>query len=83
MTWELNGGMPGVIFTHGKYWKELRRFMLRNLRDLGFGKTSMEDLFHVEVSKLCNLLAQSSGKNHVKTSYLTCDGQNDYKVRLI
>ena len=44
--------MPGVIFSHGNYWKELRRFLLRNLRDFGFGKTSMEDMFHDEVSKL-------------------------------
>jgi hypothetical protein len=44
---ETNGGVPGVIFSHGNYWKELRRFLLRNLRDFGFGKTSMEDLFQV------------------------------------
>ena len=52
MSRSVNGGVPGVIFSHGNYWKELRRFMLRNLRDFGFGKTSMEDLFHDEVEKL-------------------------------
>ena len=61
MDWEVNGGMPGVIFTHGKYWKELRRFMLRNLRDFGFGKTSMEDLFQLEVGKLCKVLDKTAG----------------------
>jgi hypothetical protein len=65
MTWEVNGGMPGVIFTHGTYWKELRRFMLRNLRDFGFGKTSMEDLFHDEVTKLCTLLSKNTGNNYL------------------
>ena len=63
MNWDVNGGMPGIIFTHGKYWKELRRFMLRHLRDFGFGKTSMEELFLVEVGKLCKLLEKSEGKS--------------------
>ncbi len=54
----INGGVPGVIFSHGNYWKELRRFLLRNLRDFGFGKTSMEDLFQDEVTKLRQLLSQ-------------------------
>jgi hypothetical protein len=51
----------GIIFSHGPYWKELRRFLLRNLRDFGFGKSSMEDLFIEEVSKLCQLLSKSEG----------------------
>ena len=52
----------GIIFSHGPYWKELRRFLLRNLRDFGFGKSSMEDLFIEEVSKLCQLLSKSEGQ---------------------
>lgn len=50
-----------MIFSHGSYWRELRRFMLRNLRDLGFGKTSMEELFFIEVGKLCSHLSKSAG----------------------
>ena len=34
--------------------------MLRHLRDFGFGKSSMEDLFHDEVLKLCKTLAKKS-----------------------
>ncbi len=56
MNKENHGRPPGVIFTNGQYWKELRRFMLRNLRDFGFGKSSMEELIHDEVTKLCQLL---------------------------
>ena len=52
----------GVVFSHGRYWKELRRFLLRNLRDFGFGKSSMEDLFHDEMAKLCQKLAKSEGQ---------------------
>ena len=57
-----SGGVPGVIFSHGSYWKELRRFLLRNLRDFGFGKTSMEDLFQDEIAKLCQQLSKKCGK---------------------
>lgn len=49
---ELDGRNPGVIFSHGRYWKDQRRFTLRHLRDFGFGKTSMEDILSDEVSKL-------------------------------
>ena len=51
---EINKGrQPGVIGGNGKYWREQRRFLLRNLRDFGFGKSSMEDSIQVEVQKLC------------------------------
>ncbi len=33
------GRLPGVLGSGGKYWKEQRRFMLRNLKDFGFGKS--------------------------------------------
>ena len=58
----MHGMSPGVVLSNGKYWKELRRFLLRNLRDFGFGKSSMENLFHEEVSKLCNILAKNEGQ---------------------
>ena len=58
MNRDTNGGVPGVLFSHGGYWRELRRFLLRNLRDFGFGKSSMEDLFHDEVAKLCQYLSK-------------------------
>jgi methyl farnesoate epoxidase/farnesoate epoxidase len=58
MNRDLNGGVPGVVFSHGGYWIELRRFLLRNLRDFGFGKTSMEALFQEEVAKLCQHLSK-------------------------
>jgi hypothetical protein len=49
MNKENHGRAPGVILSNGPYWRELRRFLLRNLRDFGFGKSSMEELFHDEV----------------------------------
>ncbi len=52
----------GVIFSHGPYWKELRRFVLRNLRDFGFGKSSMENLFLEEIAKLNRKLGANVGQ---------------------
>ena len=40
----------------GKHWKEQRRFLLRNLRDFGFGKSTMEDSLQLEVDKLTKFL---------------------------
>ena len=46
----------------GKYWKEQRRYLLRNLRDFGFGKSSMEDALQEEVQKLIDYLKPKSDK---------------------
>ena len=51
---ESEGQPPGVIFIDGKFWREQRRFLLRNLRDFGFGKSSMQDCILVEAQKLVN-----------------------------
>ena len=57
-----NPGMSaGVAFSQGTYWKEQRRFLLRHLRDFGFGKTSMEDTLLDEVDKLCNEYSKVEG----------------------
>ncbi len=39
----------------GVEWQEQRRFALRQLREFGFGKSSMEELFQEEIRKLCSL----------------------------
>ena len=43
---------PGIILASGNNWQEQRRFALKNLKDLGFGKSSMEDLISDEVKEL-------------------------------
>ena len=57
---ENHGRPPGVVFSQGSYWKETRRFLLRNLRDFGFGKSSMEELLQDEVQKLCQALSKTT-----------------------
>lgn len=52
----------GITMTDGPLWEEQRPFALKHLRDLGFGKTLMEDLIlaelkvHVILSLLSGLL---------------------------
>jgi methyl farnesoate epoxidase / farnesoate epoxidase len=38
--------------TEGPFWHEQKRFTLRHLRDLGFGKTSYEDMMLDEIQEL-------------------------------
>ncbi len=40
------------MFAVGSLWQEHRRFTVRHLRDLGFGKTSIEDQMMEEVGDL-------------------------------
>ena len=56
------GHPPGVLFTHGEFWREQRRFILRNLRDLGIGKSSMEDDIVEEVNKLMDEMLKTCGQ---------------------
>ena len=58
---ENKGRPPGVLFSQGSYWKEQRRFLLRNLRDFGFGKSEMEDAMLDEVEKLSAELHKDIG----------------------
>ena len=50
------------MFANGQEWQEQRRFTLRNLRDFGFGKTSMESLIQEEIEKCIEVLSKDVGK---------------------
>ena len=56
------GRNPGVLLSQGQDWSEQRRFLLRNLRDFGFGKSEMEDTLLDEVEKLCKEYSKYVGK---------------------
>lgn len=47
-----DGLQRGLVLSTGREWNDQRRFSLRQLRDLGFGKTSMEAAIAQEVGQL-------------------------------
>ncbi len=53
MTLQGRGGtaFPGVLFSSGQTWEEQRRFTLKTLRDLGFGKGLSEEMLRDDVSE--------------------------------
>lgn len=54
--------ITGVIFTQEKTWIEQRRFILKNLRDFGFGKKSIEGFIHEEIKELIDSFKKSVGR---------------------
>ncbi len=46
-----DGCGPGIILQGGPCWSEQRRFVMKNIRDFGFGKKSMEGALHMQVCK--------------------------------
>lgn len=58
----ISEGVPaGVIMTNGKHWQNARRFLLRNLRDLGMGKTYLEDAIQREAQFMVEDFKKLSG----------------------
>lgn len=55
--------IKGVVHNDGPEWQEQRRFSLRHLRDLGFGKTSSEGLIREEIDDLMDEIRLQSGRN--------------------
>lgn len=53
----------GLIFAEGEKWKEQRRFTLRNLRNFGFGKSSLETVIHEEITECIELVKKKLGNN--------------------
>ncbi|XP_021956868.1 methyl farnesoate epoxidase [Folsomia candida] len=58
----MDGKLHGIINTQGDHWEELRRFTLRQLRDFGFGKGTMEDSIMLEVRDLIESLKEHGEK---------------------
>ncbi|XP_043090083.1 cytochrome P450 2K1-like [Puntigrus tetrazona] len=52
----------GIIFSNGENWKEMRRFTLSNLRDLGMGKRGSEEKIIEEIQYLKGEFDKFEGK---------------------
>ncbi|XP_066981644.1 cytochrome P450 2L1-like [Macrobrachium rosenbergii] len=57
-----NGKEAGVIMSNGQRWVNARRFLLRNLRDLGMGKSSLGEAIIQEARYLIEDMKQHAGK---------------------
>lgn len=57
-----------IAMSDGPGWKERRRFTLHHLRNLGFGKSSMESIVMEEIEKLSDHLKDNLDKD-VKFDY--------------
>ncbi|KAJ0061189.1 hypothetical protein NL108_013145 [Boleophthalmus pectinirostris] len=51
----------GIVFANGKTWREMRRFVLTNLRDFGMGKRACEDKIIEECGHLLQRIKSFKG----------------------
>ncbi len=51
--------ITGIMFSEGDLWQEHRRFTLRHLRDVGFGKSSIENQMMDEIQELIQEIKSS------------------------
>ncbi|XP_053526846.1 cytochrome P450 2C25-like, partial [Artibeus jamaicensis] len=68
---EANKG-KGVFFSTGNEWKEMRRFSLITLRNLGMGKRSIEDRVQEEACCLVEELRKTNATPCDPTFILSC-----------
>ncbi|XP_049620345.1 cytochrome P450 2C25-like [Suncus etruscus] len=69
---KINEGHVGIVFSSGKEWKELRRFSLMTLRNLGMGKKSIEDRVQEEAQCLVEELRKTNASPCDPTFILEC-----------
>ncbi|XP_075830094.1 cytochrome P450 2C25-like isoform X3 [Microtus pennsylvanicus] len=67
----INKGL-GIVFSNGNRWKEIRRFTLTTLRNLGMGKRNLEDRVQEEAQCLVEELRKTNGSPCDPTFILSC-----------
>ncbi|XP_050000619.1 cytochrome P450 2C27 isoform X14 [Alexandromys fortis] len=68
---KINKGL-GIVFSNGNRWKEIRRFTLTTLRNLGMGKRNLEDRVQEEAQCLVEELRKTNGSPCDPTFILSC-----------
>ncbi|XP_041517041.1 cytochrome P450 2C25-like [Microtus oregoni] len=71
MAERINKGL-GIIFSNGNRWKEIRRFTLTTLRNLGMGKRNLENRVQEEAQCLVEELRKTNGLSCDPTFILSC-----------
>ena len=58
--------LPGIFFTDGPIWKEQRRFVLRYLRDFGFGRRfeELESVISEEILDMIDIMKNGAKHPH-------------------
>nr|XP_037275058.1 cytochrome P450 2C15-like isoform X2 [Rhipicephalus microplus] len=56
------GSYKGVLIMNGKVWRDNRNFCMWTLRDLGFGKSTVEDKLAIEFRMLEEEIEKTEGK---------------------
>ena len=66
------GKLRGILATEGGDWVKQRRFGLRTLRDLGFGRRTIEEIVNKEIDEIISKLASSLGQTSTFPSSTSC-----------
>ncbi|KAG5668813.1 hypothetical protein PVAND_016737 [Polypedilum vanderplanki] len=53
------GTRLGITCTDGRLWQEQRSFVVRQLRNVGYGKSKMEEQIHVELNEILEIIRSS------------------------
>ena len=61
----INGRTLGIIDTEGSTWVEQRRFALKHLRDLGFGRKALDSVMNEEADQVIDRLILQSKSGYI------------------
>ncbi len=56
------GSRLGITCTDGAHWHEQRSFVVRQLRNVGFGRTKMEIFIENELKEILQILEREGGE---------------------
>ena len=59
----INGKLRGIVATKDDDWSKQRMFGLKTLRDLGFGRRTIEELVDREIDEITSKLASHTGQD--------------------